>query len=478
MSISALLDQMFRARVIVSDDKLGPLLRRQAGSHRPADLLDAVVISADQVRAIVEGWRTSIGRQSALFRKHAIGTLELLPTGCLYEHLARPEWKRAAFACEILRHPSISKNSGWLDTRSVQARLTAATLHEAPVRIVIGWGQPKRDAAGLKTAGPFADLAEAYAIARLGIIVDAMAALLAYPVQITVLSGGERFGAALFTDPDLCSRYDDQRQDIADVLFGPGTITFVDYIRQLTYGQLHERRLQYLAALESVTDEMIAAQFDTVLMNVEWCRVFALGAAEDAPHGHTLPASVRHWADGHPPSDLVLLIRAALCSIVTPRRQADWQKTLHDTEDIIQDAVAFMRAVAWESTRKYIALHAADAALERGGDRIDHSDAPIRLTVHQKRDRPDIPAVFTLGPDGGDALSQHVMARLEPRGRIRFETLTEIRMHPARPVMVGTCRQQDGPILFGWLTDTEQPLCFVDATDRNTCDLLASALDH
>jgi hypothetical protein len=137
-----------------------------------------------------------------------------------------------------------------------------------------------------------------------------------------------------------------------------------------------------------------------------------------------------------------------------------------------------MRAVAWESTRKYIALHAADAALERGGDRAGDSETAIRLTVHPKRDRPDIPAIFTLGPGGGDALSQHVTARLESRGQIRFETLTEIRMHPAHPVMVGTCRQQDGPILFDWLTDTKQPLCFVDATDRSTCDVLGSALDH
>jgi len=465
-------------RVIVSEDRLSPVLRDNFGRGQPAALPRVATISADEMRSIVECWRASINRRATIFRKHATGTMEYLPTGCLYDHLDKPAWKRAALACEIFRHPTVSKNCGWLDTRALQAQIAKAVATERPVRLVIGWGQPKRDAAGLKTAGPFADLAETYAIARLGSIARAMAALLSHDVQVTVLSGGTRFRPALFTQTDLCGRYDSQRQRIADNLCGAGTFTFADYEQQLAPGQSQERQIHYCAALKNVSDEMIAAQVNTVLMNVDWYRVFELGAMGETPNGHLLPVTVRDWMTDRSRSDLTQLLRAALCSIVTPRKQAEWQKALGDTEDLIQDTVAFVRAVAWDSARKYIALHEADAVLSRRPKAANDRDTQVRLTVHQKRDRPDIPAIFTLGPTGGDALSQHIVVRLDSTGQPHFEPLAETWTRKAQPVAIQASRKYGSKGLFDWLSESEQPLCYVDAAHRSTVDLINDVLDH
>ncbi len=463
---------------IVSEDRLGPLLRQHTRAEYSAEWPNSEEVTADQIASIRERWVASIERHAANLRKHAAGTLEQLPTGCLYEHLDNAEWKRAALVCEVLRHPTVSKNSGWLDTRVLQARIAKSICSTTAVKFIIGWGQPKRDAAGLKTAGPFADLSEVYAIGRLGAIVRAISLVLGYPVTLTVLSGGARFRPALFTESDLCATYDKQRQRIADGICGVGTIIFTDYVDQLEPKILLERQVRYRHALESVSDEAIASQVDTVLVNIDWHRLFEIDSfGAKSPYGLPLPIGVRRWSENRSNAERVLLMRAALCSIVTPRAQAEWQETLGDTEDLIQDTAAFMRAVAWDSTRKYIALHAVDAVLDRMTD-PNEPGQPIRLTVHQKRDRPDIPAIFTLGPSGGNALSQHVVTRIEDRGLARFESLADIRIRQSRPVMVRTADTPDKDVLFDWLDESEQPLCFVDPAERSTVELIGAVLDR
>ena len=468
------LNSGLQPRVIVSENRLSPLLRAGLDYNSSFTSLERTDIPYEQLQLIIARWRSSIDRQATLYRKHAVGTLESLPTGCLYEHLDRPEWKRAATACEILRHPTVSKNSGWLDTRALQARIANIAASNQLLHLIIGWGQPKRDAGGLKTAGPFADLAETYAIARLGSIAKAMAASLSCEAKIKVLSGGTRFRPALFTEHDLCGQYDDQRQRIADTICGAGTFIFADYETQLTSPKSQERHNHYLAALKTISDEMIGELHDTVLMNIDWHSVFKLGLNEDPLVGQSLPTSVRHWVADRSRSDAAKLIRAALLSIVTPRRQAGLQQELEDTADLVQDTVAFMRSVAWESTRKYIALHAADGAIDHTFH-AHHKRSSIRLTVHQKRGRPDIPAIFTLGSGGGNALSQHVNVRIDVGGRPHFEPLSEILSRQVRPVFVLSNSRRN---LFDWLHDSNQPLCFSDAAHQDAIDLIGGALDY
>ena len=100
----------------------------------------------------------------------------------------------------------------------------------------------------------------------------------------------------------------------------------------------------------------------------------------------------------------------------------------------------------------------------------------IRLTVHEKRDFPEMPAIFTLGPQGGNLLSQHVVARVPRRGAVRFETVAEIApLDDAHPVVVRG--DADGAKLFGWLIGPGQPLCFIQGDGGDPAAVLGTVMD-
>ncbi|WP_244571548.1 hypothetical protein [Mesorhizobium carmichaelinearum] len=142
------------------DSKFDPTTLREGG----------IVLDKAQMLGTVEGWRTSIARQAGKIARAACGMLENLASSVLYERLDEPDWNRAAVAAEVLRNPSISKNAGWLDTRAVQRSIAAALDCAEGVQLEIAWGHAKREAGGLKTFGPLADLTELLALGRLEII--------------------------------------------------------------------------------------------------------------------------------------------------------------------------------------------------------------------------------------------------------------------------------------------------------------------
>ncbi len=470
------------ARDILSESNLSNAIISQLGSCRELEQAnEAVILDAQEVAKILASWKASIDRQSTRLVKYVTSNLSDLPGGCLYNRLDEPLWRRAARICEVFRNPDVSKNAGRLDTHKLQGNILACLEREAPFTLALGWGQPKRAAGGLKTLGHYADLAEMYAIARLAIIVRAVTRLAERPIQLTILTGGSRFFEAFFTRPELTVTYDEQRQQIADALCGPGIINFHPYSALVGDGSssavVDERVGRFEAALATVDDSITTAKFGAILLNIDWDHVFAQDprARYQRPHGIDMPRSLQEWLLGANADDRNRLIRAAIVGLITPKHQSAWLETF-ENEEVLEDALSFVQAVAWESTRKYIALHLMDADDEASTVLIAQGVNALRLTVHEKRDHREMPALFTLGQKGGNLLSQHVMAVVN-RNEIIFESFAELRSRDVVRVCIEDAEIGNGDqnSLFQWLGDARQPLCFIERATGDAASLIARA---
>lgn len=455
-------------REIVSDSHLTQQVLDDLDCCRDLAMPEqAMTIGAAELAEIVEQWRVAIEREAVRLTKYALSNLDDLPTGCIYDRLGDPSWQRAAQVCEVFRNPSISKNAGRLETSALQCIVHEALKRPGALSFTIGWGQPKRDAGGLKTLGTMADLAEMFAVARLGIVLRAIDKITGREVRLDVLTGGSRFYEALFTRPALTKAYDDQRLRIALALCSPNTISFLAYSSVVGGGgesAAEERRQRFDLTLATVDDAHVATKFATILLNVDWGNI--LSPQRDPglrPHGIPLPPIVERWVLSHGEEACSRLVRAAIVSIISPKCLSSWIRALGD-EALLEEAVGFMHQVAWESTRKYIALHMVDAHDEASRAAAARGASSIRLTVHEKRDRQEIPALLTLGPRGGNLLSQHVMAFVGARGTIAFESYAELQKRRARPVHIAASASGG---LFDWLAGQRQPFCFlgVDLAD-------------
>jgi hypothetical protein len=454
-----------RAGPVLSESRLLPLLHRDphlALQDPHAGLLAPVTLGADAVHRLGQHWRARIAVAAKTMFKHSRATLKGLPSGGLYEHLDDPRWQSAALVCELFRSPDLCKNAGWLATRPLQQRLVAALAGDAPLHFEIAWGQAKRDVGGLKLMGPLPDLAECRAIARLGTLVEAIERLLdgKRRVTLTILGGAQRFNDALFTRPALAQAYDDQRARLAEWLMQRPAIAVQPFVPPQPLPE---------AAEVGVPDHEVELHFPTIALNIDWARFFTCGTPDAAVPA--LPADVHHWLQAHGADDAQRLLRAAVTSTVNPRCRAAWGQTFGGAETGVLDAaIAFVRNTAWRSTRQYLRTQ----AWVRGQPRAT-GDTTIRLTVHEKRDRQDIPALYTLGPHGGDQLPQHVIARLGRTGTLRFGPLAQFQRAGAlRPVLIATPPQRPAPL--DWLAETGQPLCVADPQAECLEELLAKAI--
>lgn len=461
-------------RPIVSESTLLSFLREGAPPRAcvATSLANALSMDRAQLESLLAGYRADIEENAEALVAYAKSNLSNIPSGCLYRNLEDRAWRQAALLCEVFRHPEVTKNAGWLDTHALQQNLHAA-LGEGPLALTVAWGQAKRDAGGLKTAGPWADLTELYAISRLLTIVRALGLLRgSNDVTLTVQSGGERFQEALLTPSAAATTYDAQRQQIADALSTTSTrtaVTFEPY-RTLVADDT-SRMARYAKLVGCVGEGAIADRFDTILVNVDWSTAFGIGGvALEAPHGIDIPSVLHEWLESHDAPAKKHLVRAAIACIARPRAQPAWQEALGEPGPLLQETINFMRTVAWEATRSYVALQAADALSPRSS-----GPRAVRLTVHEKHDRRDIPALLTLGTQGGNALSQHVVTFVAANKRPRFSTIAELGPLGVTPVRFEP-REPAETCLFGWLAAAEQPLCFVDASVTDPARHLESLL--
>ena len=480
MYTKKILDQ----KEILSESNLHKAVLQQLGNCMFEDASKEVrYIDEQNLNTMIEKWKKDIQCQSDNLLKNTYNLLEDLPHGCLYDRLNETSWKMAAQISELFRNPKISKNSGRLDTKKLQKNIHEVLTQQDSFDIAIGWGQPKRMAGGLKTLGPYADLAEMYAIANLYIIVETIHKITKRTVTLTVLTGGTRFFEAFFTRPELTRQYDYQRQKISDALMsGQNIIKFVPY-SSVVGGNSHsaiagEREVLFKEVLSNVTNEMVAAKFDTILLNVDWNNLFDPSPASryQSPHGINLPASVVQWLEER--KDFLScnqLIRASINSLIINRHQTEWSAQF-ENEEVLEDAISFIQNVAWESTRKYIALHIMDSNDESASVINLSGRKTLRLTVHEKRDEMDKPAIYTLGPSGGNQLSQHVLLGCLQSKDIIFESYAEFNIgNNVFPIQL---KSGESYLLFDWLVGSQQPLCMVEPGVIPTEELINEALNN
>lgn len=462
---------VLKQREIISESNLHKELMRNLTDCLSFEPIPTVTMEPNDTNTFLDAWKNGIARHVSKLSRSAMSALDALPDGCLYQCLNEKLWKRAAQICELFRKPSITKNAGRLDTLTLQRKFHDALMDGSPFSLVIGWGQPKRTAGGLKTPGPFADLAEMYAIRRLLVICRAVTQICQIPVSITVLTGGSRFVEALFTREEIAFQYDQQRQKIADFLGNKDEIRFVPYSdligahKEMDAKQQTKQRLE--TYLTEVTDEMVQPKFSTILLNVDWDHLITLEREKRflAPHGIVLPSSVATWLEHQDELSRCRLICAAIVGIICPRRQSEWLNVFGE-ERVFEDTLTFVHNVAWESARKYIALHLMDAHDEASRILVKDGANVVRLTVHEKNDRRDIPAIFLLGADGGNLLPQHVLAVIQANGQIVFESKIELRQRDVKAICLSSDENSCALYpLFEWLIPAQQPLCYVEAGD-------------
>ncbi len=435
-----------------------------------------IIIPCEDVDRIVRTWKESVERQACRLVRAAASMLANLPTGCLYQRLEDPVWRAAAHISEVFRRPEITKNAGRLDTLALQRRLQAILADGAALTFTIAWGQPKRTAGGLKAAGPHPDLAEMYSIARLSMLVQAISQISRTDVELTVLSGAGRFIEALFMRSAVAEAYDKARQRIAEAFTSPCRIRFTPYheLQKTNSGNTaHLAQVwadRFAPQMAKLSDEEVSAKFGTILLNIDWEHVFAPDPSQrmHRPHGIQLPENVERWISAHDSAECARLVRATIVGLTSPKYQAEWLRTF-DNDEVLESALAFVQAVTWESTRKYLAIQylAADDANRR---QSESDPEGVRLTVHEKRNRHDIPAVFMLSPSSGNLLPQHVLAGFFASGDLIFESHAELTFRQFRPVHLSTGALEDG--LFSWLAAARQPLCFVEKGNDNVIDLI------
>ena len=95
-----------------------------------------------------------------------------------------------------------------------------------------------------------------------------------------------------------------------------------------------------------------------------------------------------------------------------------------------------MKSITTLSTKKYIATHQINKEIV--------SNDYLRLTVHNKPDKSDIPAIYLLGTNGGNQLSQHCTMLIESNQEIRFKALEVQLMNCVKVINANTSS------LFHW----------------------------
>ncbi|MFV2117502.1 hypothetical protein ACE14D_03275 [Streptomyces sp. Act-28] len=464
---------------IVSGSGLPALLRESPDAVPlfPPSPAPVCLLTPHQLREeLLPRWREGVARQAKALIRRSRGTLEVLSGETLYDGLDDPALRRAALVAELFRNHQVSANAGRLDARALQRRVAGALSADEPPRLELAWGQSKRDVGGLKTAGRWADLAEVYAVGRLVALVLAARELAGDErIGMTVYSGGNRFAAALFAEPELLLEYDAQRCRIADALGSPGAVDFRDFAAAKRSDpaerEAHEERVREQFA--ALTDEDVDAQMPVMLFNVDWPRVLPWAAGGGAPHGVPMAPHVARWLLESPQDRTPLLTRAAVTCAVSPALQARWLEVFGNQPEVLEDAIAFALAVGRASAARYTAIARAD----RNAPGPSGGPHTVRLTVHEKRDRPEVPALLTLGVRGGGQLSQHVVARVPATGPVTFGSVAEtlVQAPDCAPVLV---EPDDGaPRLFDWLSRDRQPLCFASGPEPSVRRALAHVLD-
>lgn len=414
-------------------------------------------LSDIELEKLLLSWKKNIVRDSTLLSRQSLSTLTDLPQDALYCNLDQEDWRIAAQVAEVFRNPLICKNAGRLNLKALQINILEWFVNsQQPLNLSIAWGQPKRSVGGIKCMGSYADLAELFSISRLLTIVCAIEKILKRPIKLMVLTGGHRFYSALFTCLELTFNYDLQRQAIADYMDDQKRIEFKSFIH-------HEDVLNYAIddkQLKKISDQQIQSQFRTIMLNIDWEHLLHPKSSLRLhnPHHIELSDCLANWLTLQSLETVNAFIRQAIYYLL--RQEHNNQSNLKHNQEhmLLENMIAFIYEVTWESTRKYIAIH--DLSATKQQENLNHPY--FRLTVHEKDDQRTLPAIFTLGVNGGNQLAQHVMAFLENR-QLHFGAFAEFW---DRDLVLIKLNINSKYPLFEWLKEYEQPLCISDTASN------------
>ncbi|ASZ11826.1 isocyanide synthase family protein [Chitinophaga pendula] len=435
-----------------------------------------VIISTEELNKVITQWKINMAEQARLLAKRARQQLELMNALPSYEFSADKQRLRAAACAEIFRHPAISKNASYLDSTSLREQIWQCQQQQGKLVFELGWGQPKKDAGLLKASGPFPDIAEMFALARLGVILQAIQLIYEeVPVECHIITGGTRFFESVFTRSYIDDTYNQQRKLITAALGLEQHICFSDITRYHSREYIREQ-LQHRMQQHPPAPQDVDAIFRMVLFSIDWHHLLGIqcNAMTTAPHDLPVPEAAKQWLRSLPDESKKQWLRQLLASIANPDIQEPVQ-TAECPPAVWLETRQWMTAVARISAAKHLLLGLGEVAGRT--NTTGYAEACIiPLSVIEKEHKPDIPALLLLGKRYANTMPQHVVGILEEYGMtcengLDFKPyLTSVTS--CRPVFL----QPDGneqQALFQPLVTHNQPLLLIGNSNKEVVSALS-----
>lgn len=119
----------------------------------------------------------------------------------------------------------------------------------------------------------------------------------------------------------------------------------------------------------------------------------------------------------------------------------------------------------YKSATKYISIHETNK-------NIDTLHNSIRLSVHVKHDRNDIPAIYTLGAFSKNKFSQHHVMFLSHKNRVEFITAYQAKQNKYCAFFIKNTGKLSNKHIFSWLD--KQPLFYGDTQSFKLMETLSN----
>ncbi|KGQ68154.1 hypothetical protein [Gallibacterium anatis] len=359
--------------------------------------IESEIISNEKFKLFLEKYKNNISFYAKKLVKNSRSRLEYSINKKCYIYLENKNWFLSALIAELFRDPFLSKNFNDISFNKLQEKIFYS-LKNNKIKLVIGWGQAKRSCGNLKTNGYGVDFSEFYSLSVLQIIIESIKLISNKKVNVVVLTGGDRFSSALFVNQKENNKYDNQRKIIADML----SIDGISKIILIPYGENNVPLDDLNLFINNIPEIDVMDNIKTILLNIDWINILSNNIS---PHNICIPDGIRYLLNnGWSINDIILM---SITSILDESNSEFWIKRVGN-KVIFNEVVDFFYLVSIFSTKIYLSIHLMNK-IEKVMSRTNLSDA-IRLTVHTKKDRNDIPSIYLLGRDGGNRLSQHTCA--------------------------------------------------------------------
>lgn len=447
MSISHLLQ-----REIVSTTELANIIETQWDYKILQTDIRHVLIDDDYLNKILQKWKNHINLEAERISLY-LQERFMRDINKDYQNIENISWYHAALIVELFKECNICKNADVLDMLKLQEMIVKQIQNNAII-FTIAWGQAKRCCGGLKTEGYYADMAEFYSIGILYLLTKTINIISKLPIKIIVITGGLRFQEALFTDKRMIKKYDQQRQQIANFFSDNSLhITFKEY-------QNNSHKILDNTSIANLYQNIASSKFQTLLFNIDWYYIFT-HATQSSFHNIKVPHSIIEYVSKN--LNINELIVMGIVALINPTTHHFWQ-TKFD-KNIFIDTVAFMNKITLESTYKYISIHETNK-------NIDTLHNSIRLSVHVKHDRNDIPAIYTLGAFSKNKLSQHHVMFLSHKNRVEFITAYQAKQNKYCAFFIKNTGKLSNKHIFSWLD--KQPLFYGDTQSFKLMETLSN----